>query len=233
MTQKHGFTLIELLVVIAIVAILAAILFPVFAQAREKARQSVCLSNLRQMGLGVMMYAQDYDEAFPLDSHTGGGGNAGWVWIKTLQPYVNTKLLYRCPSDPSSNWERPLSGQVVTRKTSYATNFWMLPRLGVDELTTHCSGFNTLSSIRSPTRTIYIAEVRTNAAGGADHYHPAAWRYPNNCGTYFEPADELALSWHSGGTNYTFVDGHARWFKFEQTWSTDGRLDLYDPSREN
>lgn len=232
MTQNKGFTLIELLVVIAIIVILAAILFPVFAQARAKARQTICLSNMRQMGLGVMMYAQDYDEAFPLDSHTGGGGNANWVWIKTLQPYVKTSLLYRCPSDPSANWERPLSGQVTTRKTSYGTNFWMLPRLGVDELTMNCSGFNTVGSIRAPARTIYIAELRTNAAGGADHYHPAAWRYPNSCGTYIEPTDELAMDWHSGGTNYTFVDGHAKWFRFEQTWSSDASRDLYDPNRD-
>jgi prepilin-type N-terminal cleavage/methylation domain-containing protein len=71
--RRNGFTLIELLVVIAIIAILAAILFPVFAQAREKARQTQCLSNMRQMGLAVQMYLQDFDERFPLDSHTGSG----------------------------------------------------------------------------------------------------------------------------------------------------------------
>jgi prepilin-type N-terminal cleavage/methylation domain-containing protein len=106
--HKQAFTLIELLVVIAIIAILAAILFPVFAQAREKARQSACLSNMRQMGLAVNMYLQDYDERFPLDSHTGT--NAPWVWLRSLEPYTKTKLLYRCPSDPSTNWTRPLPG---------------------------------------------------------------------------------------------------------------------------
>jgi len=229
--RSKGFTLIELLVVIAIIAILAAILFPVFAQAREKARQTQCLSNMRQMGIAVQMYLQDYDETFPLDSHTGGAGTASWVWLQTLQPYVKTQLLYRCPSDPSVNWERPLEGYRTTRRTSYGTNFWMLPRLDVDDLTRNCAGYNTLASIQSPANTIYIAELKENASGVADHYHPGAWRWPNDCGTYIEPAFELAMKWHNGGANYTFVDGHAKWYRFEQTWTWDGRIDLYDPRR--
>ncbi len=229
--QRKAFTLIELLVVIAIIAILAAILFPVFAQAREKARQTQCLSNMRQMGLGVQMYLQDYDETFPLDSHTGGAGSAPWVWLQTLQPYVKTQLLYRCPSDPSTNWERPLPGYRTVRRTSYGTNFWMLARLDVDDLSRNCAGYNRLASIQSPASTIYIAELKENASGVADHYHPAAWRWPNDCGTYIEPVLELAMKWHSGGANYTFVDGHARWYRFEQTWTPDGRIDLYDPRR--
>ncbi|MGQ9880831.1 MAG: prepilin-type N-terminal cleavage/methylation domain-containing protein [Armatimonadota bacterium] len=226
--HSSAFTLIELLVVIAIIAILAAILFPVFAQAREKARQTVCLSNMKQMGWAVNMYLQDYDEAFPLDSHTGT--NAPWVWLRTLEPYTRTKLLYRCPSDPSTNWEVPLPGYRTTRKTSYVTNFWMLPRLGVDDLTTYCTGFNTLASIRAPARTIYISEQRTNSTG--DHYHSGAWRWPNQCGTFIPVEDELAMTWHLGGTNYTFVDGHAKWMRFEQTWTPDGSIDLHYPGGE-
>ncbi|MDW8103986.1 MAG: prepilin-type N-terminal cleavage/methylation domain-containing protein [Armatimonadota bacterium] len=226
--NTSAFTLIELLVVIAIIAILAAILFPVFAQAREKARHATCLSNMRQMGLAVNMYIQDYDERFPLDSHTGT--NAPWVWLRTLEPYTKNKLLYRCPSDPSTNWTTPLPGFRTVRQTSYITNFWMLPKLGVDELTTNCTGYNSLASIRAPARTIYIAEAKPNAT--IDHYHAAAWRWPNDCGTFLLAEDELAMTWHLGGANYTFVDGHAKWMRFEQTWTPDGKVDLHDPGRE-
>lgn len=226
--KKIGFTLIELLVVIAIIAILAAILFPVFSQAREKARQSVCLTNMRQMGMAVSMYIQDYDERFPMDSHSGT--NMPWVWLNSLEPYVRTKLLYRCPSDPSANWVKPLPGFRHTRKTSYVTNFWMTPRTGVDDLTTDCAGYNSLGSIVAPSRTIYIAEAKHNST--IDHYHPAAWRWPNDCGTFFLPDGELAMTWHVGGTNYTFVDGHAKWMRFQQTWTPDGTIDMHDPRRE-
>src|SRR5687767_10409315 len=98
--DRRGFTLIELLVVIAIIAILAAILFPVFAQAREKARQVSCLSNGRQIGTAVMMYCQDWDEGLPLNNHSGA--DAGW--LTTLQAYSRSRLLNRCPSDASPNF---------------------------------------------------------------------------------------------------------------------------------
>ncbi|HZO87416.1 MAG TPA: DUF1559 domain-containing protein [Chthonomonadaceae bacterium] len=114
-SRKHGFTLIELLVVIAIIAILAAILFPVFAQAREKARAISCLSNLKQIGTGCMMYLQDYDETYPLGyTWQEGGPWGGDMWTVSLTPYiqkygdtgtdfVNGELkgianIYSCPS---------------------------------------------------------------------------------------------------------------------------------------
>jgi len=106
--RRSGFTLIELLVVIAIIAILAAILFPVFAQAREKARSATCLSNLKQLSLGIQMYAQDYDEALPYnyayEGTISGGGCAQrnppvlrW-WQDFVQPYIKNNQIFLCPS---------------------------------------------------------------------------------------------------------------------------------------
>ncbi len=108
--QKRGFTLIELLVVIAIIAILAAILFPVFAKAREQARKTSCLSNLKQLGLGFMMYAQDYDETLP-GVRFGNGAGQSWPWAVwpgtydwtgvftfAMQPYIKNRAILQCPS---------------------------------------------------------------------------------------------------------------------------------------
>jgi len=107
--MKKAFTLIELLVVIAIIAILAAILFPVFAQARDKARQTSCLSNVKQIALGFMMYKQDYDETLPSayfhKNFVTGGGSAGYThWSGMINPYVKNWQMYVCPSDTTRGW---------------------------------------------------------------------------------------------------------------------------------
>ena len=105
-TLKKGFTLIELLVVIAIIALLAAILFPVFGRARENARRSSCQSNRKQIGLGVLQYVQDYDERYPLtfvrysagtENYQNYTNDTGWAW--NLQPYVNSTQIFQCPSE--------------------------------------------------------------------------------------------------------------------------------------
>ncbi|HEY3332791.1 MAG TPA: DUF1559 domain-containing protein [Capsulimonadaceae bacterium] len=99
--SKKGFTLIELLVVIAIIAILAAILFPVFAKAREKARQATCQSNLKQMGIGFVQYVQDYDEKFPTDGFLlGSNTNAATSsWAAQIYPYEKSTGVFKCPND--------------------------------------------------------------------------------------------------------------------------------------
>ena len=112
-TRRPAFTLIELLVVIAIIAILAAILFPVFAQAREQARQTTCLCNLKQLGTGLMMYAQDYDEtlpAWPFSGKPGGVFNDPrfrvWgysLWVDAVMPYVKNRAVFSCPDGPRLN----------------------------------------------------------------------------------------------------------------------------------
>lgn len=102
-TNRHGFTLIELLVVIAIIAILAAILFPVFARAREKARETNCIAHLKQIGLGLQMYADDYDMLLPLayiDPVSDGPPGLSDV----LQPYTKNRQIFRCPSDKDNYW---------------------------------------------------------------------------------------------------------------------------------
>src|SRR5476649_549867 len=105
-SNKRGFTLIELLVVIAIIAILAAILFPVFARARENARRASCQSNLKQLGLAMIQYAQDYDETMPVSTVAS---YAGFGWTGQLYPYVKSKQLFVCPSDTT----RPSGGNSV------------------------------------------------------------------------------------------------------------------------
>lgn len=105
MMSKKGFTLIELLVVIAIIAILAAILFPVFAQAREKARQTQCVSNLRNSATAVLMYAQDYDETMPMSFYYMVGTNnlpCAMTMLSLVAPYLKNKDVYRCPSEPDA-----------------------------------------------------------------------------------------------------------------------------------
>ena len=102
-TKSRGFTLIELLVVIAIIAILAAILFPVFARARENARRASCQSNLKQIGLGVMQYTQDYDETYPLRYYGGAGvRQEANTWRRAIFPYVKSTQLFSCPSNSNN-----------------------------------------------------------------------------------------------------------------------------------
>jgi len=135
MFKRHrGFTLIELLVVIAIIAILAAILFPVFAQAREKARQSACLSNLKQIGTGLMMYVQDYDEAYPCNWYGGlwptTPDGKQYKWMDAVSPYVKNEQVFTCPSDGSNRrkyiYYKNLTKASTDNWGSYCTNvaYW-------------------------------------------------------------------------------------------------------------
>src|SRR5262245_30677997 len=121
-TGRPGFTLIELLVVIAIIAILAAILFPVFAQARERTRMSACMSNMRQIGTSLMIYVQDFDETYPCIRFHGVGGirrNRDYTWKNAIRPYLKSLDVLGCPSNPFS---RTVPGLPSTSPAKPGTN---------------------------------------------------------------------------------------------------------------
>ncbi|MBI5831264.1 MAG: DUF1559 domain-containing protein [Armatimonadetes bacterium] len=197
--RSDGFTLIELLVVIAIIAILAAILFPVFAKAREKARSSSCQSNLKQIGTSMAMYTQDYDERFPGvargDQAAVTGSNYGcWIlggWIPPttdvsrggLAPYIKNKSVFLCPSDTNG----PNKG------VSYSMNYVL--------------EWQSLAAMVSPANCcIFMDESATL-----------------NDGCFVWPGDAPSFI-HTDGCNMAFCDGHVKWRKPSQIVASDFSL---------
>ncbi|MBC7804771.1 MAG: DUF1559 domain-containing protein [Akkermansiaceae bacterium] len=227
-SRFSAFTLIELLVVIAIIAILAAILFPVFAQAREKARQTSCLSNEKQIGLAMMQYVQDYDETLPIGRHYSPYFQAR-AWDFFIEPYAQkagTTTAYGsgnnpylvCPSDPVDR-----RGTPPRNKRSYAilvNNFggadypWLAEDFTVAN--TSITPGRPLADLSAPASVAIVAEAHRsdNEIGAIDGYRVGS------------PSAQVNLAStkiaHSGGWNYLFADGHAKWFKPEQTIKTQG-----------
>ena len=191
MRRNAGFTLIELLVVIAIIAILAAILFPVFARAREKARQSSCLSNVKQITMGFMMYLQDYDEKFM--RHCWCVGSTCWMY--GVQPYAKNWAMFDCPSKPGA-WQSCVR--------SYGFNMQMLD----------CK---VLADLNKPAEIIMVADARKlNASTGAKC--PVAYlNHAMNggaCGwSGCNSADSCLAERHNEGANIGFADGHSKWLR--------------------
>ncbi len=202
--QEHpkGFTLIELLVVIAIIAILAAILFPVFAKARDKARQTQCLSNMRQIGLGMMQYVDDWDDTYPAWRTDSGRFYIRWQ----IQPYLKSVEVWICPSDndprPSPGVDRdPFDPQHPLRGRSY------MPSEGL--LGPSLEPFS-LGDIKDPAGLIAFVEKRD----GIDDQH---CQIPQNIlRPYSIPSHERAR--HNGSSNYIFADGHSKALRFSQTF---------------
>jgi prepilin-type N-terminal cleavage/methylation domain-containing protein/prepilin-type processing-associated H-X9-DG protein len=224
--KRRGFTLIELLVVIAIIAILAAILFPVFAQARDKARASSCLSNTKQQALAYHMYAQDYDETTVM-SYFGDwspccadrGGH--YPWPKQLMPYVKNKGVFTCPSLSSANWD--------TLKDAYGIGpKYDFPSVIGYGINWRMAGVS-LARADKPAETVAIAETR--------YYPPGHPSYNASWGWYLAHShsrEEAAPAWtdangrpwtygevqtadrHQGGNNVAFMDGHSKFLRWER-----------------
>jgi len=198
---RRGFTLIELLVVIAIIAILAAILFPVFARAREKARQSSCLSNVKQITLGIMMYAQDYDEILPYASRFGTAGTPP-TWDVGLQPYVKNTQLFICPSNAGTR--------------GYGWNYQNFGYFsGTSGYSSTCG--RAMAQVTQPAETIIIGDNPDSGMWGA------GWEYIYGPTQATPPTDGIGnvSGRHNDGGNYGFVDGHSKWLGRSTAASSD------------
>ena len=216
--KRTGFTLIELLVVIAIIAILAAILFPVFAKAREKARQASCLSNVKQIALGALMYGQDNDEIY-IGWNQGARGCdqatlGGWP-EHVAAPYVKNKQIFKCPS-----------GRFNGRANGYCAGFapWANNMLLPSSYGWNCRGVGNgrgtqMALIRRPAELFWLAD-------GGNPWRP--WmRVPQGCGAGRGPDGDEP---HNEGRNIGYCDGHAKWMASRRSYAVDkAKADNYLP----
>jgi len=235
--RRRGFTLIELLVVIAIIAILAAILFPVFAQAREKARQTACTSNAKQIAMGVAMYIQDYDETLGFAYNYWGVGTypAGSVNYNTtnglvppsiyLLPYTKNFGVFTCPSN---SVKTPTSGTITYGNmiSSYGWN-WQITyvQIGYPPFAGRTGPLYqgaTLSMLERPADTVLMGDSNPARLQGSYIYpHSNAW-------SRTQAPPWVAKPWrHNGGDLYIYVDGHTKWQHGEKIraaiWTFDNR----------
>jgi prepilin-type N-terminal cleavage/methylation domain-containing protein/prepilin-type processing-associated H-X9-DG protein len=219
-TARPGFTLIELLVVIGIIAILAAILFPVFAQTREKARQASCLSNCRQIGVAVMMYAEDNEESFPLYAHYPN--NSPW-WYEVIQPYTKSKELFTCPSVRVRLDKAPAGLPTASAfgLNGYGVNYQHVIQYGPGFAPAGpTQGPQRLERLARPADTIMIGDAQGGDRGSTAGTGWPALYCPLEPGPSWLAAEGLDKTWaladrHSEGGNYIFADGHVRWMRRE------------------
>ncbi|BDI29050.1 hypothetical protein CCAX7_11010 [Capsulimonas corticalis] len=206
MKRNSAFTLIELLVVIAIIAILAAILFPVFAKAREKARQTSCASNLKQIGLGIMQYAQDNDETMPSGRMSPNNqDNFGPNWENLLQPYIKSYGVFTCPSNSLSSTSMNDDDVDKKSRVSYNVNTDNDGSLGAFGQ----RGFAgpTLADFDAPSNTIAVFE--SNSSNTDLRITGNYWRdshMPDNIGGN----NPTLFFGHTGHANILFSDGHVK-----------------------
>jgi prepilin-type N-terminal cleavage/methylation domain-containing protein/prepilin-type processing-associated H-X9-DG protein len=220
--SNRGFTLIELLVVIAIIAILAAILFPVFAQAREKARQTSSSSNARQLGLAIRMYVQDFDERFPFGGWLPNGNIGTGEWQNTVAPYIKNRGIYRCPSsgDSDENPANPQEWSWDRNPVSYLYN----NQLGRDRRPVGDA------NVSEPASCWMIVDGHSDWGGreGVDWMGRPNTQWLMEDTTFGSAASLITgwLSWqgftwalprHNGGANVCYTDGHVKYIKINPT----------------
>jgi len=197
MRSRRGFTLIELLVVIAIIAILAAILFPVFARAREKARQASCQSNLKQIGLAWLMYVQDYDETLTYLWPTPSWSS----YIHRADPYIKNAQLWQCPSNEPNGacaCGYPLGfADPNYVHASYMYNMWLTIAECYADL-----GGKRLAAIQTPATTIWMFDGRRSIL------HFTAWAWGDGSGS--RACNPSVANIHNGMANCLYVDGHVK-----------------------
>jgi len=226
MKSKSAFTLIELLVVIAIIAILAAILFPVFGAARDKAREASCASNEKQIGLALLQYVGDYDETYPHNFNSNGGSNTasfeypGWISI-ALMPYTKDESIYQCPSR-ANGWTDPYNNnRQISYEYNYDALYWTVPEAAT---TTPVI----LVSIGSPSTLIAMTEGDDSWLDIAFENTSIGWR-GRDWASYVAKNGETC--YHSGKNNFMYSDGHVKVAQWTQiTWDNMSRGINYECS---
>lgn len=216
-TRARGFTLIELLVVIAIIALLIAVLLPSLSRARQQAKATVCLSNMRGIILAVYNYANDNRDHLPGVglAHGGSGADVQGSWFTTLLKNYADQDLARCPADESERWTTPLdpaNPEATLRRVGYGSNYYTAAPIG------NRKPFNKLSMFARPATTIYLVElVDDGPYSVSDHVHPEQWfSSPRELA-----GEQAALERHMRSANYAMMDGHAQPYVFENTYSID------------
>ena len=223
---NKGFTLIELLVVIAIIAILASILFPVFARARENARRTSCLSNLKQIGLGIMQYTQDYDETYPNYNTYDGVDETAPYWYDMVEPYLKSMEVLRCPSSRTASisiGHYGANAMLIKSAHGIGTSYQPSPKLA--EVNFPASTYMVMDS--GARRVIPAGATLSVLNGSSNHYLPGVGSFKENTAINSAYQDDYQNGRHFLGVNVTFADGHAKWVQSSTVYREAAKCGTY------